>query len=216
MKKKAFTLIELLVVISIIAILMSVMIPALGRARESAKSNLCKSNLKQIGVVLSLYANECNYKLPYPRQMSDWMSWYTMEGLYVELMVPYVGQAGADTKYGSLKEGQSLIFKCPNDPSDDDVGFEQRYHRSSYCFRYNYRGTNITRPKCTCGDDKWDWHISPRPLDKTVLYSEAGLQKDNGPLKQWHSDKRNYLFGDTHVTDHDASEDIMGFNYYRK
>ncbi|MGE4286803.1 MAG: type II secretion system protein, partial [Phycisphaerae bacterium] len=45
--EKGFTLIELLVVISIIAMLMAIMMPALGKARESARMTLCKTNLKQ-------------------------------------------------------------------------------------------------------------------------------------------------------------------------
>ncbi len=57
MKKKnqAFTLIELLVVISIIAVLMSIMMPALKKAREQAKQTICRSNLKQWGVVCFTY-----------------------------------------------------------------------------------------------------------------------------------------------------------------
>ncbi len=54
-KKFGFTLIELLVVISIIALLMSVMMPALGKARKLAQSVTCKSQLKDIGVAFNMY-----------------------------------------------------------------------------------------------------------------------------------------------------------------
>ncbi|MFI4913124.1 MAG: type II secretion system protein [Sedimentisphaeraceae bacterium JB056] len=216
MKKRAFTLIELLVVISIIAILMAVMIPALGRARESAKSVVCRANLKQIGVVLGLYGEDYNNKLPYPKQFSNWMSWYTMEGKYVEALTPYVGKEGSDTKYGSDDEGQSLIFKCANDPIGDNLGFDQPYHRSSYAFTYNYRGTPLSGPTCTCGDPDWDWHISSTSLAKTVLYTEAGLIEDGGPLKSWHSGKKNYLFADMHAKDYGVEEVVKDFNYYRQ
>lgn len=72
MKNKNFTLIELLVVISIIAILASMLLPALGKSQQKAKDVLCKNNLRQIGYALQLYRGDNDERIPGAQAIGSW------------------------------------------------------------------------------------------------------------------------------------------------
>ena len=66
--RRGFTLIELLVVISIIAVLMAILMPALKRAKEQAQATVCQANLKGYGLALTMYAQDNEDRFPNPRE----------------------------------------------------------------------------------------------------------------------------------------------------
>ena len=63
-RRKGFTLVELLVVISIIALLLSILLPALNKAKEQAKLSVCMSNIKQLGYTFKVYMDDNEYRFP--------------------------------------------------------------------------------------------------------------------------------------------------------
>lgn len=110
---KGFTLVELLVVIGIIAILISMLLPALNRAREADNSLVCLSNLRQVGLASQMYSYDNNGIIvfdfySYGGTLSD-RYWYT------ELR-PYVGADPVQPGAISTREGTAVkAFICPSD-----------------------------------------------------------------------------------------------------
>ena len=123
-RRGAFTLVELLVVIGIIAVLIGILLPTLGRARESARRANCLSNLRSIGQMLNIYANGNKLYVPIGRRSDTWGinhqlydgTYYTSLGLVVQ----------------EQKHRDGRVFYCPNIDGDPLRSYDAATNRWCY------------------------------------------------------------------------------------
>lgn len=112
-----FTLIELLVVIAIIAILASMLLPSLNKARETARSASCKNNLRQQGFGLVQYTTDYNDYLTVGYETA--LGWYYANTFYQ--IMPYIGADKTMAKtpnVSSTKYYRNKMFLCPSSTWD--------------------------------------------------------------------------------------------------
>jgi prepilin-type N-terminal cleavage/methylation domain-containing protein/prepilin-type processing-associated H-X9-DG protein len=165
----AFTLVELLVVIAIIAILAALLLPTLGRTKESARATICLSNLHQVGLALQIYVSDNNNKLPVMRDVSP------------DPLVAATNTFPAIQKVLAPQLGNTNALRCPSD-------LPQFFERtgSSYSWNSLLNGEDADHLKVL--------NISFDPHEIPVMFDKEDFHQARGAAKAV-----NYLYADGHI-----------------
>ncbi len=171
--RSAFTLIELLVVIAVIAILVGIMVPVLGRAREKARRTACMGNIRQFILGIQAYASD--YRETLPSGLSDAQN---PEDEHTPIL-----SRGIRTALVRII-GDEKILSCPwlREPFNRPGGWYYVYEGQDYGYvlGYNYLGGHKGAPWPLLGPATSEW-VSPQRS------FESGLRPIVTELNAWSS-----------------------------
>ena len=171
---RAFTLVELLVVVGIIALLVSILLPALATARQAAQATVCASNIRQLAVCSTAYAAD-NHGY-YPPAHFDFMTrnLHRWHGTRPKTSVPFDFAGSPLLKYMQA----AAIRKCPEfEPTQP--GFEAA--AGGYGYNNHYLGSSTEDMPGVKGSDNIparDCMI--RNADQKIMFTDAAMAEDTG------------------------------------